>query len=510
MGHLQALDFVAIFAYCALMIFIGWWSSRKQGSTEEYFLGGRGMNPIVAGISIIASLVSSISYISSPGEMVKNGPGWMWQMLHAPISFAVIGYLVIPHLMKQPVTSAYELLEQRFGMGVRKATSAMFVLSRIFWMGLVIFSCSLATATITGLPIHVLIVGVGVVGMSYTIIGGIRAVMITDVVQFAILIGGAVLTIVYITVRCGGVSGWWPDWNSPAIQELNWPTPEFFTLDPNVRLSVVSVIIYGCSYWIMAATGDQIVIQRFLSTKDVVAARRSFGLSLVGDACTSTVLFLTGLALVGFYLRFPQSLPDASLGISGQSDKLFPHFIATVLPSGLTGLVVSAIFAAAMSCLNSGINSISTVLVKDFPNVFARNCDTDARQLRRAQYVGILVGSVAIGMSFAVIYMPGNNLLEITVRLGSLLAAPLFVAFAMAFFAKRSTPAGAWTGITVGALMGFLLTFWHPIVHALTGAESNMSITFIMPLSALAAYTAGVLVSRVTPEREGANDPLGS
>lgn len=505
MGHLQALDYLAIFAYCALMIFIGWWSSRRQGSTEEYFLGGRGMNPIVAGISIIASLVSSISYISSPGEMVKNGPGWMWQMLHAPISFMVIGYLIIPHLMKQRVTSAYELLEQRFGMGVRKATSAMFVLSRIFWMGLVIYSCSLATSTITGIPIHVLIVGVGVVGMSYTIIGGIRAVMITDVVQFAILIGGAVLTIVYITIRCGGVSGWWPDWHSPAMAELNWPKPVFFTLDPNVRLSVVSVIIYGCSYWIMAATGDQIVIQRFLSTKDAASARRSFGLSLIGDAVTSTVLFLTGLALVGFYLRFPGNLPDASASISGQADKLFPHFIGEELPGGLTGLVVSAIFAAAMSCLNSGINSISTVLVKDFPNVFARGCNTDDRQLTRARYVGILVGSVAIGMSFAVTYMPGNNLLEITVRLSSLLAAPLFVAFALAFFAKRSTPAGAWTGITVGALMGFLLTFWHPIVHAITGSESTMSITFIMPLSALAAYLSGVIVSRFTRERTTAS-----
>jgi SSS family solute:Na+ symporter len=460
------------------------------------------MSPFVAGISIIASLVSSISYISSPGEMVKNGPGWMWQMLHAPISFAVIGYLIIPHLMKQRVTSAYELLEQQFGMGVRKATSAMFILSRIFWMGLVIFSCSIATATITGIPIHVLIVGVGVIGMSYTIIGGIRAVMITDVVQFAILIGGAVLTVVYITVRCGGVSGWWPDWNSPAMQALDWPEPVFFTLDPNVRLSVVSVIIYGCSYWIMAATGDQIVIQRFLSTKDAASARRSFGLSLVGDAVTSMVLFLTGLALVGFYLRYPGTLPDASASLSAQSDKLFPHFIGEELPAGLTGLVVSAIFAAAMSCLNSGINSISTVLVKDFPNVFARGCDTDDLQLRRAQYVGILVGSIAIAMSFAVTFMPGDNLLDVTVRLSSLLAAPLFVAFALAFFARRSTPAGAWTGIFVGAFMGFTLTFWKQIVHLVTGAESDMSITFIMPISALAAYISGVVVSRFTPERK--------
>jgi SSS family solute:Na+ symporter len=374
-------------------------------------------------------------------------------------------------------------------------------------MGLVIFSCSLATATITGIPIQVLIVSVGVIGMSYTITGGIRAVMVTEVVQFGVLLGGAVIALIYITIRCGGVSGWWPNWESPAIQALNWTEPVLFSLDPNVRLSIISVMIYGCSYWIMTATGDQVIVQRFLSTKDAAAARRGFGLTIIGDLVKSSVLYLTGLALVGFYLRFPGSLPDEGLSLSGQADKLFPHFIATVLPAGLTGLVVSAIFAAAMSCLNSGINSITTVLVKDFPEIFARDCATDAHQLRRARYIGVLVGTIAIGMSFAVTFMPGDNLLEITVRLSSLLAAPLFVAFALAFFAKRSTPAGAWTGISVGAGLGFLLTFWSSIVYFFTGHASSMSITFIMPLSALGAYIAGVVVSRFTKERQGTDSP---
>jgi len=503
MGHLQALDMFVIFAYCGLMLFVGWWASRKQTSTEEYFVGSRGMSPIIAGISIIATVVSSISYLSGPGEMVKNGPGWMWQMLHAPISFLVVGYLVIPHIMKHKVTSAYELLDARLGPNVRQATSAMFVFSRIFWMGLVIYTCSLAVATVTGLPLRGVLIGVGVIGTVYTIIGGIRAVMITDVIQFCVLIGGAVLTVLYIAYRCGGVLAWWPDWSSPALQELDWPTPEFFTIDPSVRLSVVSVLIYGCSYWIMTATGDQVVIQRFLSTKDARDARRSFGLSIVGDAVTSGVLFLTGMALVGFYLKFPELLPDTTTGITGQADRLFPHFIGSVLPAGLTGLVVSALFAAAMSSLDSGINSISTVLVKDFKAVFAPNCKTDEQQLERAKYIGIAIGFIAIAMSFGVTYMPGDNLLEVTVRISSLLAAPLFVAFALAFFARRATPAGAWTGILTGATLGFTLAFWNDIVQFLTGNESHMSITFIMPLSALGAYTAGVVVSQFTEVREG-------
>ena len=501
MGHLQALDILVIALYAGVLLFVGWWSSRKQVSTEEYFVGGRGIHPFIAGISIIATLVSSISYLASPGEMIKNGPGWMWQMLHAPISFAVVGYLIIPHLMKQKVTSAYELLEARFGVGVRKATSAMFVLSRIFWMGLVIYTCSFAVAAVTGLPIRAVLVGVGVVGTSYTILGGIRAVMITDVIQYAVLVGGALVTVAVISFKCGGLTAWWPDWSSPAITALHWPKAEFFTLDPSVRLSVLSVVIYGCSYWIMTATGDQVVIQRFLSTKDVKSARRSFGLSIIGDACTSGVLFLTGMALVGYYLRFPEQLPNVEAGLADQADQLFPHFIAAVLPQGLTGLVVAALFAAAMSSLDSGISSISTVLVTDFQSIFAGDCRDDAQSLQRARLVGLVVGGVAIAMSFGVSYVPGNNLLEVTVRISSLLAAPLFVAFALAFFAKNTTKAGAWTGIATGAALGALLTFWQPLVRMVTGMESDVSITFIMPLSALGAFTAGVIASRITQVR---------
>lgn len=502
MGHLQAFDMVVIAAYCGLMLYVGWWSSRKQESTEEYFVGSRGISPIVAGISIIATVVSSISYLAGPGEMVKNGPGWMWQMLHAPISFIVVGYFVIPHIMKHPVTSAYELLGEKFGTGVQRMTSGLFVLSRIFWMGLVIYSCSLAVSTVSGLPLHFVLISIGVIGTIYTIMGGIRAVMITDVIQFCVLIGGAGLSVLYVAWRCGGLTAWWPDWSSPAVLDLNWPEPEFFTLDPAARLSVVSVLIYGCSYWIMTATGDQVVIQRFLSTRDARDARRSFGLSILGDALTSGVLFLTGMAMVGYYLHFPEELPDTAAGLTAQADKLFPEFIGAALPAGLTGLVVSAIFAAAMSSLDSGINSISTVMITDFRAIVARDCATDAQRLRRARNIGVAVGVIAIAMSFAVSFVPGSNLLEKTVRVSSLLAAPMFVTFALAFFARRATPAGAWTGIVTGAGLGFTLTFWNDIVRFLTGADSHISITFIMPLSALGAWCAGVVVSRFTPERD--------
>ncbi|MBI2433855.1 MAG: sodium/solute symporter [Candidatus Hydrogenedentes bacterium] len=509
MGHLKTLDLIVIAAYMAGVLGVGWWSSRRQHDTEEYFVGSRSMHPLVAGISIIASLVSTISYLSNPGEMVKNGPSWAWQMLHAPISFVVVGFFIIPHIMKHKVTSGYQLLEQKFGMGVRQAAAILFILSRIFWMGLVIFTCGFAASQVSGLPLSATLLTVGVIGMLYTVLGGIRAVMVTDVIQFIILIGGAWLSVAFIAVKTGGLTAWWPDWTSAQLSDLNWQRPKLLSLNPFDRLSVLSVALYGCSFWILTATGDQVVIQRFLSTRDARAARRSFGISILGDWLTSATLFITGLALVGFYLRFPAQLPDPSMSLPGQADELFPHFIAAILPAGLTGLLVAALFAAAMSSLDSGISSISTVLITDFSGVFTHGCDTDAARLARARWVGVGVGCVATAMSFAVSLVPGNNLLEVTVRVSSLLAAPLFVAFVLAFFDKRSTPAGAWAAIATGAILAIGLTYSGEILALFTGETRPISITLIMPVSSLAAITAGIAVSRFTKTRE-TNGTIGT
>src|SRR5512137_2458072 len=119
MRHFRTLDIMVFIAYALGMLLIGWWYSRRQKSTEEYFVAERGGNPILVGISLIAALLSTISYVSVPGELIKNGPGMMWGMLHTPFTYLIVGYLVIPFIMRQKITSAYELLENRFGMSIR-------------------------------------------------------------------------------------------------------------------------------------------------------------------------------------------------------------------------------------------------------------------------------------------------------------------------------------------------------------------------------------------------------
>ncbi len=502
MGYLKTADIIVIALYALGVLAIGWWCARRQETTEEYFVGGRGFGSFIVGISVLASLMSSVSYLAYPGEMIKNGPGWLWFVLHIPISFIVIGYFVIPHIMKQKITSGYQLLEARLGLGIRRAAAVIFILSRLFWMGLVIFTCSKAVAAICGLPIEYVLIAVGIIGTLYTVMGGIRAVLLTDVIQYIILVGGALLTIGIVTYRCGGISGWWPDWGSEQLQNLHWQKIKVLSINPFDRLTAISTMLYAASFWICTSTSDQVVIQRFLCTKNVRAARRSFALTLLADGCSVSMLLFTGLALLGFYLHFPELLPQSDKLVTAQADGLFPHFIGHILPPGLSGLVLSALFAAAMSSLDSGINSISTVLVTDLDFIFARNMEDNPRaKLSRAKQIGLAVGMIAILMSLGVSLVPGTNILEKTVRISSFFSAPLFAIFAMAFFAKSSTPAGAWTAIAVGFLAGLVMSYWQQIAEFF-GFETSFSIVLIMPIAALISFLAGLTISQFTKPRE--------
>ena len=378
----------------------------------------------------------------------------------------------------------------------------LFILTRLIWMGFIIFTCGTVVADITRLPLPYVLAAVGVVTTIYTIMGGIRAVIVTDVMQFAILMLGGIMAIVYVTWRFGGF-GWWPQWNSPSVADLHW---EHGAAVPAQRLRAEQRVHGGLAasslWWICTAASDQMMIQRYLCTRDATAARRSFLHCLIGDVAIQIVLWMIGFALLGYFLRFANEAPDPTKSIVAQADLLFPHFIATVLPAGLRGLIVAALFAAAMSSLSSGISSVSTVLVVDFGEWFAQGTGGDAGALaRRAKAIGLGIGLFAIAFSYAIGYVPGN-LFSVTFKVSNFFVVPLFVLYVMAFFVPFSTPAGAWAAIVVGFFAGVLFSYWKQIMAHFTG-DQEFSVLLIMPFSLALSLGAGMLVSLVTKPREG-------
>ena len=456
-----APDWIVLLAYTLLLIGIGYYYSRRQKSSEEYFVGSRSVAPFLAGISLYATMFSTLSYIGFPGELIQNGPILLCINLVAfPVVYLIVGYGVIPMVMKLPVTSAYELLETRLGRPVRLMGSAIFVLTRLVWMAMMLYTTSLVLITVMGWDarwaMHICIV-TGVVTTIYTLTGGIRAVLVSDVVQFFVLLVGAVLTVIYITYMMGGVAAWWPTQWAP-----HWSPQPVFSLDPGVRVTVVGTFIGALIWWVCTSASDQMAIQRYLSTRDVAAGRRAFLHNVIGGSVVTSILILVGLALLGFYQQ-NSSLFAENLSLKTQGDRLFPYFVSHFLPVGFPGLIIAGLLAAAMSSLSSGINSSITVISKDFIDTFAPNAlRTDHDRIVTARVLAGIVGLLAIGGSQLASVIPGN-LIEVAGKTINLLLCPLFGLFFLALFVPFATTFGAALGAIYSVTAAALIAYWDLI-----------------------------------------------
>jgi len=521
-------DYTIVFAYGAAMLTVGWYFSRRQTDTEEYFLGRRNMHWLIVGLSTMATLVSTITYLTTPGEIIKNGPGVLWGSLSVFFAFFFVGYLVIPRIMAHKITSGYELLEMQFGRGIRQAAAVLFVLIRIAWMGLVVFTCSVALSAMTGWRLEYILIGVGVVTTVYTAIGGIRAVMITDVTQATILFSGAVIVVAYAMIHAHSLTGWWPDFgNREMMAMLDWPRVPVFPTALSQRITVLSIILMYVIWWVATASSDQMAIQRYLSTKNAAVARRSFLTNAFANLFLGIVLALCGFALLGYFLKNLDLLPslkalspNAGPEVFGKvaaldglpqkyftlregADKLFPWFIAHILPPGLSGVLLAALFSAAMSSISSGVNSITSVLMVDFRGIFARNLH-ESKRVARARTIGFCVGATAILVSFLQRLIQGN-FMEIAQKINLFFVAPLGALFLMAFFMKRVNKQGAWASIVAGVLVGVFVAYYAEIYKWLTGNDGYISFTYTLPFSLAASLIVGYLVSLAfpPPEKEG-------
>lgn len=224
--RLAFLDWAVVGVYLLGMLSVGWYFWRRTQTREQYLLGDRKMRPLLVGISLFASLISTISYLAWPGEMIKYGPMMFCTLLAYPFVGLVVGWLIIPFIMRLKVISAYEILEVRLGSGVRTLGSLLFLSLRLLWMSVIVYAATnKVLIPLLGLDPRmtpVVCALLAFVTIVYTAMGGVRAVVITDVIQSAILLGAAIVTIVTITICLGGVQEWWP-----AQWPAHWPEPQF-------------------------------------------------------------------------------------------------------------------------------------------------------------------------------------------------------------------------------------------------------------------------------------------
>jgi SSS family solute:Na+ symporter len=513
------LDWLVVALYFVVVFVIGWYYSKRQKSKDDFLLGGRRMNPIASGISIIVTLMSLISYLAVVGETVKYGPVFIIASLLAlPFVFLIAAYFLIPIFMKLPITSAYEILEKPLGPQVRLTGSILFILIRVVWMALIVYLSAKTFAVMMNwgdeaiLPI-VLVLGAAT--LVYSALGGFKAAVATGVVKFFLLFFGAVLTLVFISIRMGGAGAWVPtEWAS------HWQTFTLFSFDPRVRITVIGMMITSICWWICTAGSDQIAIQRYISTRNLREARKAFLSNNIADAILTIFLGAVGFAVLAFFQASPE-LASGGRSITGEADFLFPHLIANILPHGAAGFLLAGIISTVLVSFGSGVNSTAAVVVTDFverrkkksgnadsPGMVASDVagrgtgrsegemtGQDKSGLRASRNATVVIGVAVLILSTLMDRIPGN-IVEMTNRSNGLFVAPLFNLFYMAIFWRRATPLGTILGSAVGFGAAFLIAFWQP----LTGQPSP-GFQWIIPASLVVSVFSSIIFSFVTKRR---------
>jgi len=497
------IDQAFVGLYLVVVILIGVYYSRRQKTQEDFLLGGRRVNPIASGISIIVTLLSLISYLALVGETVKYGPVYaMGVLISLPFIYFTIAYFLIPRFMKLPITSAYEILEKPLGIEGRLAGSAIFTLTRIAWMALLVYLSAKTLGVMMNWGERYIvptILVLGIVTIVYSALGGFKAAVATGVLKFALLFLGAILTIVFVSIKMGGVAAWFPKgWAA------HWTSFAVFSLDPKVRTTLLGVALLAFSWWGCTAGSDQLAIQRDLSTRNARAARDAFLANNLAEVVLTVFLAFVGLAVLGFFQTNP-GLVAAGQSVTGDADFLFPHLIANILPQGVAGLLLAGVISTVLVSFSSGMNSTAAVVATDFVARFRRGAERPGQGLRTARLVTLVVGLLVLGLATLMNRVPGN-IVEVTNRTNGLFVAPLFNLFFMALFVRRASGLGTIFGSVYGFFTAFIFAFWG----ALTGGPA-LSFQWIIPVAFLSSVSFSLLFSLILgKERRTGRAALGA
>ena len=429
-------NYLVVILYLLAMLSLGFYFSRRNTSTEQFFKGGGNIPWWAAGISIFATALSAITFLSIPAK--AYAADWKMFMFNMTILMTVpfIIHFFLPFIKKLNVASIYQYLEERFSGNIRYLASAFFCLFMFARIAIVLFLPSLALNAVTGLNIYLCIILMGAVTIIYCTLGGIEAVIWGDVIQGILLTGGALLSFVWIVK---GIDGGFGTMMSVAIEEdkfnilnfsLDWRQPVFWV-----------ALIGGFSNQLLTYTSDQSVVQRYLTVKDTSDTKKGLWLNGILAVPIAFLFFGIGTGLFVFFKQHPQLLNISMTN----TDSIYPHYMMCQLPSGAAGLLIAAVFAAAMSTLSSNINSSTTVMSEDFYAKFKPSC-TDQQKVRFAKHSGIIVGGLGILMALALVTFDISSLWDQFNFFLGLLTSGLGGLFMMGIFTERIGTRAAFTG----------------------------------------------------------------
>lgn len=486
------IDSLVLFAYIATVVGFGCWLSKRSQTTREFMAAGGRLPAWAVGLSLFGTFLSSNTFIGNPGKAFSENWNFFVFSLTLPIGAWIAARWFVPFYRRSGEISAYHHLEGRFGPWARVYTVLCYLLTQVARSGTIMLGVSIGMHAVTGWDIRLIIAATGLLVTLYTLVGGIEAVIWTDVIQSLVLSVGAVLVV--IVLMAGDPGG-------AALVETAAKLDKF-------SLGSFAIDFTESTFWVVFLFGifinltnfgiDQNYIQRYHTAKSEAAARRSLWLGAIVYIPVSALFFLIGTLLFGFYQAHPEEQSAIAAMAAGVGkaeavgDFALPHFMANHLPAGIGGLLVAALFAAAMSTIDTSLNSSATITLRD---IFRKTGDGDNEkaQMRILRVATVFWGVVGTGVAILLSF-DSRNILKIWWDLSGVFAGAMLGLFLLGILSRRADNFSAILAVIAGVLVIATMSFsgaaWMP---DLLRSPLNSLMTTV--IGTLAIFLAGIAVA---------------
>jgi SSS family transporter len=491
------IDAAILVAYLLAVMVLGMWLGRGQRDAASYLLGSRNLPGWAVLFSIVATETSTVTFLSIPG-LAYNPDGGNLLFLQLMVGYVLgrilVVFLLLPHYFRGELFTSYQVLDQRFGGATKQAASLLFLVTRNLADGLRLFLTAIVLRQAIGADLWICVTVVGLITIVYTVAGGMKSVVWTDCVQFFVYMGGAVVAGVIILACVGAKSTEPLQWleNVPhgwaRLNEFAHQYDKFrlfdFTFDLSRPYTFWSGLIGGLFVSLATHGTDQLMVQRYLAARSQPQAGWALALSGLVVCGQFALFLLIGVGLACFYDLFSPEISFRS------NDQVFAAFIVRYLPVGVTGIIVAAVFSAAMSTLSSSLNSSATAAVNDFYVPWQKSERSHLHILWVSRGLTVFFGLTQMGIAIAG-QMIGRSVVESVMAIASFTAGVILGVFFLGVISRQATQTAAMVGLLVG------LTVTAGIVFG-----TNVAWPWYAVVGSSVTFTTGWIVARLMPRED--------
>lgn len=498
---MNSIDIAVLLVYIAGVTAFGAYFYRRSSTSEGFTSANRRLPGWAVGLSIFGTYLSSISFLALPGK--AYGANWNAFVFSLSLPFAawVAVKWFVPLYRSTQDISAYAYLERRFGIWARLYAMTFYLLTQLVRMGTIMFLIALALERLTGWDIETIIIVSGILITFYTVVGGIEAVIWTDVVQSVVLTVGAVVCAVLLI---NGMPEGYTQLFELASQGDRFDLGSFQLIFTERTFWVV--LLFGLVINLQNFGIDQSYVQRYQTARSLADARRSIWIGALTYVPVSALFLFIGSGLFAYYSAQPELLPQHLTG-AGMNDRVFPHFIVSELPAGVTGLMIAALAAAAMSSIDTSINSSATILMTDIYKRLVNKSANDAQQIHFLRITSIVLG--VLGTVTALLMISSKGVLDDWWRYAGIFSGGMVGLFLLGAFSRRA----ASTQAVAGMIIGFLTITWASLSDKSDflverGLANGLHAFMTTVLGTLTIFVIGILLSRHRSRQDRADPPL--